>query len=335
MKIDAYSHILPQKYINAILKKAPSFSYARKLSENFPALTDMSIRFRTMDRYQDFVQVIAIRVPPVEDVLGPKETAELARIANDEMAELVARYPDRFVAAVACLPLNNIDAALKEIDRAITELRFRGIQLYSVMNGKPMGSEEFMPIYEKMAYYNLPILIHPVPSRVEKVVDYTDESESEHLGYMIFGWPYSTSLAMTSLIFGAGIFETFPNIKFLVHHCGAMVPFFGERISAAIDGWEMRMGYKHKRHLTKRPLDYYRMFYGDTAVSGSTPALMCGYAFFSAKHMLFATDMPLDSQLGYRPVRQAILAVDQMDISDDEKKKIYEDNAKEFYRLPL
>ena len=88
-------------------------------------------------------------------------------------------------------------------------------------------------------------------------------------------------------------------------------------------------------HLTKRPIDYYRMFYADTATNGSTPALTCGYAFFGADRMLFATDMPYDPQLGDIYTRETIRAIDLMDISDSERKKIYEDNAKELMRLPL
>jgi aminocarboxymuconate-semialdehyde decarboxylase len=77
------------------------------------------------------------------------------------------------------------------------------------------------------------------------------------------------------------------------------------------------------------------MFYGDTATNGSTPALMCGYAFFGADHMLFGTDFPYDAQLGDIFIRQGIAAIEQMDIPGPEKKKIFEDNARELFRLPL
>ena len=78
------------------------------------------------------------------------------------------------------------------------------------------------------------------------------------------------------------------------------------------------------------------MFYNDTAIYGNTPALMCAYAFCGADHLLFAADMPLgDSQLGYRNYRQTINAIDQMEISDKEKKMIFEDNARKLLRLPI
>ncbi len=126
MMIDVYPHILPAKYIEALSKKLPANSYALRRVDDYPALADLDIRFRIMDKYEGLVQVLALGQPAIQDVVGPKDAIELARIANDEMAELVAKYPDRFVGAVACLPMNDIDAALKEVDRSITELRFRG-----------------------------------------------------------------------------------------------------------------------------------------------------------------------------------------------------------------
>ena len=333
MKIDVYSHIVPAKYQEALAnKKVPANLYARKSLDDYPSLTNLDIRFRIMDKYEGLVQVLTLGSPPIEDVLGPKDTVELAKIANDEMAELVTKYPDRFIAAIACLPMNDVNGALKEVDRAITELRFRGVQISSDINGKPLDSPEFMPLYEKMVYYDLPIFIHP--HRASTVPDYPSESESRHLGFITFGWPYDTTMAMHRLVFG-GIFEKYPNLKVLIHHCGAMVPCFAGRIPAIFDAAEMRGGYKYEQHLTKRPLDYFRMFYTDSIVYGNTSALVCGYDFFGADRILFATDMPYDNQLGDRFLRENMLCVEELDIPDSEKKKIYEDNAKKLLRLPI
>jgi predicted TIM-barrel fold metal-dependent hydrolase len=332
MMIDIFPHIVPPKYLKALNKKAPSNVFIRKAMESSPTLTDLDIRFRIMDKYEGLMQVLTLGAPAIETVCGPKDAVELATIANDEMAELVAKYPDRFVAAVASLPMNDINATLKEVDRAITELRFRGIQIPSDVNGKPLDSPELTPLYEKMAYYNLPILIHP--KRPSLAPDYPNEDGSKYAVFLIFGWPYDTTVAMTRLVFG-GVFETYPNLKIITHHCGAMVPYFAHRIAAAYDTQEMRWGYKYEQNLTRRPLDYFRMFYADTAVSGSTAALMCGYAFFGADRMLFGTDMPYDSQIGDRYTRDTILSIERMDIPESEKKKIFEDNTRELFRLPI
>jgi predicted TIM-barrel fold metal-dependent hydrolase len=333
MKIDVFTHIIPPKYKEALYKKMPPSAYQRRLIEAFPSLTDLEIRFRIMDKYDGLVQLITTGAPPVEDVAEPKEAVELARIANDEMARLVNKHPDRFPAAVACLPMNDMDAALKEMDRTITELGFRGIQLHSDINGKPLDSPEFMPLFEKMAQYNLPILLHP-EIRTNQVPDYPNEPESYHMIHILFGWPYRTTVAMTRLAM-SGIFEKYPTLKIITHHCGAMVPFFEQRINVGYMSHLMRMGFKHKPFLTKRPLEYFRMFYGDTALYGSKSGLMCGYAFFGADRMLFASDMPYDPQLGDIYTRETIRAVEEMEIPDMEKKKIFEDNARNLMRLPI
>ncbi len=332
MMIDIFPHILPPKYKEALFKKIPPNSVVQKNAAALPTLVDLNIRFRIMDKYEGLVQLLTLVAPPIQDMVGPKDAIELSKIANDEMAELVAKYPDRFVGAVACLPLNDIDAALRETDRAITDLRFRGIQIYSDVNGKPLDSPEFIPLYEKMAYYNLPSLLHP--RRAKTVPDYLTESESKYMAFLIFGWPYETTMAMTRLVFG-GVFDKYPNLKVITHHCGAMVPYFAERIASTMDEHVMRMGFEFEQILTRPLLDYYHMFYGDTVVSGSTSALMCGYDFFGADHILFGTDMPFDSQIGDRAIRQTILSIEQMEIPDSEKKKIFEDNAKKLFRLPV
>ena len=118
------------------------------------------------------------------------------------------------------------------------------------------------------------------------------------------------------------------------HHAGGMIPYFAKRIQISNDFNEMRLGYRYGEHLTKSPLDYFRMFYIDTAVYGNTTALMCAYAFFGADNLLFATDMPYDNQLGNRFISETIRSIDEMAVGIAEKKKVFEENARKLLRLP-
>ena len=97
-------------------------------------------------------------------------------MCNDEMAEMLAKWPKRYIAAIANLPLNNMDAALKEAERAIKELGFKGIQIYTRVNGKPLSADEMMPLYELMCHFDLPIWIHPMRSSSQ--ADYPTETPS-------------------------------------------------------------------------------------------------------------------------------------------------------------
>jgi aminocarboxymuconate-semialdehyde decarboxylase len=332
MMIDIFPHILPIKYKEALYKIAPSGFYIKDVIETLPTLFDLDHRFRIMDKFEGLVQVLTLSAPPIEGIADPEKAVDLAKLANDEMAELVLKYPDRFTAAVASLPMNNMDAALKEVDRAINDLKFRGVQVNTPTNDKPLDSPEFMPLYEKMSQHDLPIWIHP--QRSADYADYKTEKRSRYMIFHIFGWPYETAAAMTRLVF-SGVLEKYPNLKIITHHCGGMVPCLEQRIIGAYDHAEILRGAKYQQGLTKSPIEYYKMFYYDTSIYGSTPGLMCAHAFCGADHMLFASDMPYDSEFGERYTRQTIHSIEQMNISDSEKKKIFEDNARELLRLPI
>jgi predicted TIM-barrel fold metal-dependent hydrolase len=330
MKIDIFTHVQLERYKKALHKHADKFITEKNFQERRQALTDQELRMRIIDKYEDYVQVLSATLPPLEEVVSPDEAAELARIANDEIAEMLTRYPKKYIAAIANLPLNNMDATLKETERAIKELGFKGIQIYPSVLGKPISLETFMPLYEMMAGFDLPIWIHPM--RRSLVPDFPTEDQSYNQIFSIFGWPYDTTVAMTRLVF-AGIFEKFPDIKFIIHHCGAMVPYFAERIVDHYNNGLERLGAEHFPGLTKHPIDYYRMFYADTALNGNTPALMCAYDFYGVDHLVFGTDMPYDIENGNVTIRKTIEAIEGMDISDTSKQKIYEDNARTLLHL--
>jgi len=310
MKIDIFAHILPQKYFAVLQQKArPGLNFNREAANR--ANTQIDVRLRVMDRYPDVVQVLTVSQPPVETVVAPSDAVELARMANNELAELVVRYPDKFIAAVACLPLNDIDAALEEADRAINELKFRGVQIFSNINGEPLGAPKFRPLYEKMVEHDLPIWIHPC----------IGESGGEPL----FGWPYETSSAMLKLVSG-GILRDYPDIKFITHHCGAMASFFEQRIRWL---FPLEFGVSEIRN----PVEQFQKFYCDTAVYGSTAALMCAYNFFGADHLLFGTDVPLGPHFGL--TLETIESVKRMDVPDSDKDKIFAQNAVNLLRVAI
>jgi predicted TIM-barrel fold metal-dependent hydrolase len=335
MMIDAFCHILTPKFLQERNKRALGrFAGLRASRYNavIPTLSDLNVRFKIMDKYPDYVQVLSTAAPAIETICNPDDAAELAKIANDELAEMVLHYPDRFVGGIACVAMNNINASLNEIDRAINDLRLRGIQVHSDIAGKPLDSPEFVPVYEKMAAYNLPIFIHPV--KEEHVPDYPGEEGSKYLVWNRLSWPHQTSVAMMR-ISCSGILERYPNLKFVTHHAGGTVPYLWTRIRVLDDTNEMILGYRYEARLTKKVDDYLRMFYNDTAVYGNAPSLMCAYAFCGADHLIFATDMPFGNQLGERLVRETIRSVNEMSIGDVERKMIFEENARKLMRLPI
>jgi aminocarboxymuconate-semialdehyde decarboxylase len=332
MKIDIYAHIIPPKCKDLLFEGSKGSFALKEHVSNYPTLFDLDHRFRIMDKYPDVIQVITLSGVSVDELAPPKEAAILAQKVNDEMAELVRKYPDRFTVGVATVSMGDIDLALKELDRAINQLNLRGLQLRIPINRKPVDLPEFWPLYEKMCEYNLPIWWHPEGRR--EVPNYEGETESKYWIWHLWGLPFETTVSMTRLIF-SGVFNKYPNLKIITHHCGAMVPFFAERIRNHYNFLEMRNKMNFHRGLTEHPVEYFRKFYNDTAILGNPSALMCAYDFFGPDRLLFGTDMPYDPTLGDYGPGQTIKGIEQMNIPDTDKKKIFEDNARKLLRLPV
>jgi uncharacterized protein len=336
MKIDVFNHIFPKKFFDRMLSiREKGSSMQRRVSE-IPVLVDMDLRFRMMDGFGDYVQVISLPSPPIEAFGDAQQSPDLAQLANDGLAELATKYPDRFPGFIAALPMNNPDAAVKELERAVMKLGATGVQIYTNVNGRPLDDAAFLPIFEKMAELNLPIWVHP--TRPASFPDYKTEQKSKYELWWVFGWPYETSIFMARILF-AGYFDRWPNLKIITHHMGGMVPFFSGRTGAGLDQLGARTEDEdltvYVRRLKKRPQDYFKMFYADTATFGSRPAIECGLAFFGADQTLFASDSPFDPEKGPGYIRETIRAIEELPISSADRKKIYEDNARKLLRLKL
>jgi uncharacterized protein len=332
MKIDIFTHVMLPRYKKELYRYAHKFATEKAVQERRPALTDNEMRLSRLGAYGDLVQVLSATMPPVEEVVSdPREAADMARLCNDEMAELVSKHPDRYIAAIANVPLNNTDVAIKEAERAIKELGFKGIQIHSRVNGKPLTADEMIPLYELMVDLDLPIWIHPMRSSDQP--DYATETVSFNQLFSIFGWPYDTTAAMARLVF-AGIFEKFPTIKFITHHLGGMAPYFSDRARVHWDNGLERLGADYFPGLKKHPVDYLKMFYADTALDGNSNLSMeCGLAFFGEDHILFGTDMPYDVENGGVAIRETINGIEKMGLPAETKQKIYEGNARRLLHL--
>lgn len=332
MKIDIFPHILPRKFFEKMLKLAPG---AQKWTCEVPVLVDVELRLRIMDRYEGYAQVLTQSSPPLDWLAGPADTPDLARLMNDGLADIVDKYPDRFLSFVASLPMNNPDAALKEIDRAVNELHATGVILFTSVAGRALDAPEFQPIFDRMAQLRLPIWLHPIP-RPASVPDYPTEKRSKYDSWWAFGWPYETSVAMSRLVF-SGIFDRLPELQIITHHMGAMIPYFAGRVGFGLDQLGNRSDDPDDagalKRLRKRPLEYFKMFYGDTALFGDHHAMECGLAFFGADRVLFGTDMPWDPEKGPGFIRETIAAMGRMRASEEDKAKIYEGNARRMLRL--
>ena len=333
-KIDIFNHIYPPGYYARLMKIAPDYKDIGKRMRGIPMLADLEVRFRVMDAFEGYQQVFSLPTPPIENIVRGAGAADMARAANDGMAELVASHPERFPGFVAAVAYDDPDAAAREAIRAIDDLGARGIQMFTNVLGVPMSAPAYLPIFEALAARDLPIWLHPF--RGPEVSDYSTEERSEYEIWWTLGWPYETSAAMARLVF-AGHFDRFPELKIITHHMGAMAPYFAGRIGP---GWD-QLGARTSdtdlsavlRTLQKRPLDYFKMFYADTALFGAYDATVCGLAFFGADRVLFASDAPFDPEKGPMYIRETIAILDRLPVSTAEREGIYWRNAVKLLKL--
>src|SRR5256885_7767957 len=329
MIIDIYTHILPDAFFREMSRASPKLENIGARLRGVKKLFDLDLRFAEMDTLDDYRQVISLPNPPLEEIAQGETAALLARVANDAMAALCAQHPKRFPAFVAAVSLDDVDAALKETERAITSLGARGIQIFTNIAGHPLDEERFRPVFAAMADYDLPIWLHP--ARTAAMPDYAAEQKSRFEMWWCFGWPYETSVAMARLVF-SGVFDRHPKLKIVTHHLGrGMIPFLAGRIRARMEVLGSRTSdedYSKVLSSLKRPhLDYFHEFYADTALFGAGNGLACGLDFFGADRVVFSTDAPLG------PIAKTIAAIDALRLDPGAREKITRRNAERLLKL--
>jgi aminocarboxymuconate-semialdehyde decarboxylase len=328
MRIDAYNHFFPKKYFEAMERVASGHKDIGKRVRNIPAIHDLDARFRSMDLFKDYAQILSSPLPPPEEFAGRDKVEELCRIANDGFAELCAKHPDRFCGFVAQAPLGAPDAGVREAERAINQLGAAGMQISTNVVGEPLDRPKFEPFFAAMNRIGKPIWVHP--SRTAQMPDYIDEKKSLYEIWWTFGWPYETSTFMARMVFSKTL-DKYPDLKIITHHLGAMVPYFEGRVGPGWDQLGARTSDEDyvslRKSLKKRPLDYFKQdFYADSAVFGSRAATECGLAFFGVDRVVFASDSPFDPEKGPGYIRETIKIIDALPLSKEERDKIYYKN---------
>lgn len=339
MKIDAFCHIMPRAYYDRFFELDPSDAVLnlRKRVSNIPALVDMDVRFRQMDEFGDYRQIINIAAPPVEYFGSRQVSRELSRIGNEAMAELVLAHPDRFAGFTACVPMDDPDAAVDELDYAVTELGALGAQIYTHVGGEAMDAERFDPFYEAVAAHDKLLQVHPC--RSSSWADYPTEQRSRYEIWWTFGWEYDLSAFMARIVF-SGVLERYPDLKLLIHHGGSMVPHFSGRVGPGWDQLGARTPESQREDvtgypITKRPLDYFKMMYADTALFGAAHALRCSIDFYGTDHVLFASDSPYDPERGPGYIRATIQNLDEIGLDEKEQTAIFSGNVTRLLGLTL
>jgi uncharacterized protein len=333
LKIDVFNHIFPKPFFERLQQVVVNKGSIKRWL-HIPFLHDLDVRFRKLEEFGDsYRQILSLSAPPIESINPDRAiTLDLATLANDSMADLVRRYPERFPGFIASLPLNHPDESVAEIERSVTQLGALGIQVFSNVNGLPLDDPRFLPLFDTAARLRCPVLLHP--ARGAGFADYPGEQKSKFEIWWTFGWPFETSAAMQRLVFSR-LFDRLPDIKILAHHLGAMIPYFEGRVGYGLDQLGARTADEDYTallaSLEKRPIDYFKMFWGDTAVFGSKAATECGLSFFGSDQVVFASDAPFDPEGGPLYIRETLKVLDSLSIADADRHKIYQQNAERLF----
>jgi aminocarboxymuconate-semialdehyde decarboxylase len=320
MKWDLHTHYYPGRYFDLIRELPSDFSFGKdptgrtiithKGARFFgitPPMTDPEKRIEDMDRVGIDVEVLSLSTPNVYFAEASSQ-AEIATQVNDGYAELMARYPERFK-GFASIPMDDPDAALTELERALGELRMNGVVLLSNIRGRPLTAPEYRPFFEEANRRELCVFIHPMlPAASEPFKEYV-------LGPLV-GFPFDTSLAVARLCY-AGVFRELPDIRWLIGHAGGAIPYLMERLD---NGW--RDFAECRENIDELPSVYLKRLYYDT-VTFSPHTLNMVRDMVGADHMAMGSDYP--HLLG--SIERSVTSIEALNIPEHEKERIFSGTA--------
>ena len=217
-------------------------------------LVDPASRIEYMDRMGVDVQGLATFVSEYFYWAPATAAAESARIQNDNLAAAASAHPDRYALFGATVPLQDVDLAIAEMDRAVDELGFKGLQIGGTVDGHNLDEPRFRPFWAAVEAKGIPVILHPN--------GYPESDRfSDYFLVNCIGNPLETMVAATRMIF-SGLFEDHPGIKLVLLHGGGYLPFYSSR---ADHTWEVRP--ETRVNIPDRPpSDYMKMLYYDTMV---------------------------------------------------------------------
>ena len=322
MRWDLHTHYYPDAFFRLIEQVGGAFSFGtdptgraiiRYRGSRFfgitPPMTDPARRIDDMDRVGIDVEVLSLSTPNVY-FAPPERQAEVARLVNDAYAELAARHPKRFK-GFASIPMDDPDAALRELERTQGELRMNGVIVLSNINGRALTDPRYRPFFAECDRRRVCVFIHPmIPASAEPFAEYV-------LGPII-GFPFDTTLAVARLCY-AGVFRELPNIRWILGHLGGAVPYLMERMD---NGW--RDFAECRVNIDELPSVYLKRLYYDT-VSFSAPSLRLARELVGADHLVMGSDYP--HLLG--SIDRAVSSIEALDIPNADKERIFSGTARQ------
>jgi len=281
-------------------------------------------RLREMDAHDVEMMILSLNAPAIQAVPDVKQANEVARKANDYLAEQVRRRPDRFQ-GLAALPLQDADLAARELERCVRDLGLKGalVNGFSQVGDKLFYYDlpQYWPFWEVVERLDVPFYLHP-----RNPLPTNAQIYEGHPWLMGPSWAFAQETAVHALrLMGSGLFDRYPRLKIILGHLGEGLPYNMWRVDHC-NGWVQG---RHRYAARKKIADYfYANFYLTTSGNFHTQTLLAAMMEVGADRLLFSIDWPFEN------VSHAAEWFDAVPISDDDRLKIGRGNAIRLFDLP-
>ena len=323
--IDVHNHFYSPAYLNE-LKKG---SYVTKVTEDkegnsiityegdyniySPDHRDIDARLAELDRVGMKAQVLSLTTPGVH-IEDKEHGIYLAKVTNDDFADITKRYPGRFY-GLAALPLQDPEASAQELRRGVKELGLKGGTLFTNINGKTLDDPSFLCIFETARELDVPLFVHPT----------TPKPADAFLAYRLaalVGFTVDTTLTFARFIFG-GLFDRIPGLKLIASHLGGCLPYLAERLDRGY------YAYTVCQNIHKAPSEYIKENVYIDCVSFNPLMVDFALRFLGADRLMVGSDYP--HQIG--DTEKCTWVINELSVSDEDKEKIFHTNAERLFNL--
>ena len=323
MVIDVHAHFWPERFLNQFellgkygfeVKKNSTgdralYRHGRLEARYTDSFCSTDKRLEEMSEAKVDVQALSLAQPGVYWA-EPEVGLTLCQIFNDEIRGMIKKYPQHFV-GIASVPLQDVNKAIGELDRAIGHLDFKGVLIGTNINGLDLDAPQFFPFYQRAEQLDIPVFVHPFTWDLvkERLINYRLEP--------ILGFMFENSIAILKVILG-GVLERYPKIKFCFAHLGGTIPY----IKGRIDRGDAIFAADVRTHISRPPSFYLRKVYFDTAYFYD-PAFLCALSCIPEEQFVFGSDHPFTLN---NTLDQAISQLQRASISETFKQKILTGN---------
>lgn len=329
--IDIHTHLVPRSLWQAAEARRDWYGFRHEPGDGVGSMvgngkrtqfTSPKVRFTPEERLKDMdaqgvdVQVISIHTPFFGYHLDPAQGRALARDVNDEIAAMARQWPRRF-AGLATLPVQDVKAAIDELERAVTVLGLKGAELDTVVNGENWDEPKFLPLFKAAEAMGAVLFFHPQPQHNFMLQRTTRYGLFNSLGVIV-----EDAIVVAILIFG-GVLDACPDLKVCIAHGGGPACFAMGRIDR---GWQGRA--EARGHAQQPPSTYQRRLYYD-CVTGSEAALRFLLDQVGADRVVLGSDWPF---VPWHPSPVAWVQ-NLKTLTQDEKEKILWRNLETLLKL--